>query len=93
MKLDPDFILHMIGEETVLVPVGQSAFSGMVRGNKTLGAVLELLRSETTEEKLVADMSARFSAPEGVIEKDVRDVLTQLRSIGALDESQDLKRS
>ena len=86
MKLNPNFILHTIGEETVLVPVGKSAFSGLVRGNKTLGAVLELLQTETTEEKLIADMKACFSAPEGVIEQDVQNVLAELRKIGALDQ-------
>ncbi len=86
MKLNPNYILHTIGEETVLVPVGKSAFSGLVRGNKTLGAVLELLQTETTEEKLIADMKACFSAPEGVIEQDVQNVLAELRKIGALDQ-------
>ena len=85
MTLNKDFLLHNIGEETVLVPTGTAAFSGIVRGNKTLGAVLEQLRTETTEEEIVRALCARFDAPKDVIEKDVRRVIDELNKIGALD--------
>ena len=86
MKLNESFLIHTAGDETVLVPVGGSAFSGIVRGNKTLGAVLGLLRNETTEAAIVAAMRARFDASEGAVERDVAKVLSELRAIGALDE-------
>lgn len=86
MKLKPEFITHTTPTESVLVPAGGSAFSGLVRGNKTLGAILTLLQEETTEEQLVAAMRARFDAPAGVIEADVQKALEQLRGIGALHE-------
>lgn len=86
MKLNNAFLLHNTGTEAILVPTGEAEFSGVVRGNKTLGAVLELLREEITEEALVAAMKARFSAPEGAIEADVARALAELRGIGALDE-------
>lgn len=85
MKLNKDFILHISGGETVLVPTGNAKFSGVVRGNKTLGAVLELLKEETTEEAIVAAMKARFDAPEEVIVRDVEKALSSLRRIGAID--------
>ena len=85
MTLNKDFLLHNIGEETVLGPTGKAAFSGIVRGNKTLGAVLEQLRTETTEEEIVRALCARFDAPKDVIEKDVRRVIDELNKIGALD--------
>ena len=86
MKLNSQFLLHNTGDEYVLVPLGGTSFSGVVRGNKTLGAVLGLLQKETTQEKIVAAMKARFEAPEGAIERDVEKVLSELRRIGALDE-------
>lgn len=86
MKLNKEFLLHNTGDETVLVPTGKADFSGVVRGNKTLGTVLELLRKDTTEEEIIAAMKARFEAPEGGIEQDVARVLAELRKIGALDE-------
>ena len=86
MKLSKDFILHTTDGETILVPVGNAKFSGVVRGNKTLGAVLELLRDETTEEKIVAAMKARFDAPEEIISRDVQKALGELRKIGVIEE-------
>ncbi len=86
MKLNKNFILHVAGGETVLVPVGNASFSGIVRGNKTLGAVLGLLEKETTEAEIVAAMKQRFDAPEDVIARDVKKALEGLRKIGALDE-------
>ncbi len=85
MKLNREFLLHSAGGETVLVPTGAADFSGVVRGNRTLGAMLELLRTETSEAELVAALRARFDAPEGAVERDVKTVLDELRRIGALD--------
>ena len=86
MKLNKDFILHVSDGETVLVPTGNAKFSGVVRGNKTLGAVLELLQEEKTEEEIIASMKARFDAPEEIIARDVKKALDGLRRIGAIDE-------
>ena len=86
MKLSQKFLLHNTNDETILVPAGSADFSGIVRGNKTLGAVLELLKTDTTEADIIDAMKQRFDAPEGAIEQDVKTVLNELRKIGALDE-------
>ena len=85
MKLSKEFILHTANGETVLVPTGNAKFSGIVRGNKTLGAVLELLQKDTTEAQIVEAMKQRFDAPEEMIARDVRKALEALEKIGALD--------
>lgn len=86
MKLKKDFISHDIGSESLLVPVGGAAFSGLVRGNQTLGAILTLLKDDTSEEAVIAAMTQRFDAPGEIIARDVKRALSELRSIGALDE-------
>ncbi len=86
MKLKKEFITHDTGKESLLVPTGSADFSGLVRGNKTLGAILALLKEDTTEEAIVAAMKERFDAPEDVIVRDVKKALAELRKIGALDE-------
>ena len=86
MKLNKEFLLHNTGSESILVPYGSAGFSGVVRGNKTLGAVLELLKEETTETEMISVLKNRFDAPDGAVEKDVAKVLAELRRIGALDE-------
>ena len=86
MKLKAEFITHVTGTEALLVPTGGAGFSGLVRGNKTFGAVLELLKQNTTEAAIVAALKERFDAPDGAIEADVKRALSELRKIGALDE-------
>ena len=86
MKLKKKFVVYQSGGESMLIPAAGAGFSGLVKGNKTLGAVLNLLKQEITEEEIVAAMVARFDAPEDVIAADVKKVLSELRKIGALDE-------
>lgn len=69
-----------------MVSTGGSDFSGVVRGNKTTGVILELLKKDTTQEEIVAAMEDRFDAPAATIAQDVERVLGELRKIGALDE-------
>ena len=69
MKLKRDFIIHDTENETLLVPVGNADFSGLVKGNRTFKAILEFLREGGTEEELVNRMSARFDASEELIRR------------------------
>ena len=86
MKLKNDFISHETGDEFLLVPVGGASFSGIVRGNRTLGAIVGLLKADTTEDDIVRALAARFDGPEEKIRSDVRRAVAELRRIGALDE-------
>ena len=86
MKLKKEFITHDTEEESLLVPTGNAGFSGLVKGNRTLGAILALLKEDTTEEVVVAAMKQRFDAPEEIIARDVKKALAELRKIGAIDE-------
>jgi len=86
MKLKPEFITYNANGESMLVPTGDAEFSGLVKGNRTLGAILELLKQDTDEAAVVTAMLARFDASEEIIAADVRKAITELRNIGALDE-------
>jgi hypothetical protein len=86
MKLNKNYIIHKTDSETILVPTGEADFAGIVRGNLTLDAILELLKQETDEAAVMAVMKARFDAPDEVITGDVKKALAELRKIGALDE-------
>lgn len=86
MKLKKEFIPHETGSESLLIPTGGAGFSGLVKGNKTLGVILGLLTEDTTEEKIIAAMKERFDAPEEVIAADLQKALSALCKIGALDE-------
>ncbi len=86
MKLNENYIVHIDGGETLLVPTAEASFSGIVRGNKTLGLILELLEQEITRDEIVRTLSDRFESEDGEIENDVDSVLKRLREIGAVDD-------
>ena len=85
MKIKDSFISHESDGESMLIPTGDAAFSGIVKGNATLGAIVELMQVETTEEEVVDKMCARFDAPREVIARDVHKVVEELTKIGAID--------
>lgn len=86
MKLNKDFIYRKVGSDSVLVPVGSSSFSGMVKGNATTGELIECLKEDMTEEQMVDRMVEKYDAPRDVIANDVAKVLAKLREIGAIEE-------
>jgi len=85
MKLKKDFISHNTDTETLLVAAGGAEFTGIVRGNKTFGTILELLKKDRSRDEIVNAMRTKYDAPEGAIEKDVDRAIRELRKIGALE--------
>ena len=86
MRLNEKFLTHTSGDESYLVPSWNLEFRGLVKGNESLGEVIELLKTDTTEAKIIEAMRKRYNAPEGTIEFDVRKALEVLRSVGAIIE-------
>ncbi len=86
MKLKKEFIVHNTGDESILVPTGNADFSGIVKGNKTVGFIFDCLKEDITRDEIVAKMRDEFDAPAGAIERDVDKLLNELRGIGALNE-------
>lgn len=86
MKLKESFIVQNIEDTQYLVAVGENAFSGLVKNNKTAAVIVDLLKTDTTEDAIVDAMFDRFDAPREVIASDVAEVIGKLRSIGAIEE-------
>ena len=86
MKIKDSFITHESDGESMLIPTGDAEFSGIVKGNSTLGVIIGLLMEETTEDEVIDKMAARFDAPREVIARDVQKVIGELKRIDALDE-------
>lgn len=84
MKLREDFITQDIDDTQFLVPVGAESFNGIVRSNETAAFIVNCLKEETTEERIVDAMCERYDAPRDVIASDVARVIETLRGIGAL---------
>jgi len=86
MKLKKEFIVHSTGDESILVPTGAANFSGIVKGNKTVGFIFDCLRTETTRDEIISKLKEAFDAPAGAVKRDVDKTLDELRGIGAIDE-------
>ena len=66
--------------------MGNESFSGLVKGNKTAAFIVDLLKEDTTEDKIVDAMCAKYNASREEIASDVSMVLGKLRSINAIEE-------
>jgi len=86
MKLNKSFIHHQLDGQAVIVPTAGSGFHGLVQGNKTLSAIAECLKVDTTEERIVDTLCARFDGDRDLIKADVAEALRRLKEIGAIDE-------
>ncbi len=85
MKLKQGFITHNTGDEHILLSVGESGFSGLVRSNETAAFIVEQLKNDTTLEALVDAMLAEYDVDRARAEAGVRAVLEKLESIGAIE--------
>ena len=85
MKLKDTYITHESDGEQILLDTS-SSFAGLIRNNKTAAFIVECLKEETTQEKIVEAMFEKYDAPKDVLAKDVSDVIEKLRKVGALDE-------
>lgn len=88
MKLKDGFITYETDGEQIMVAAEASdeVFHGLVRSNKTAAFIVDCLKNETAFENIVDAMANKFDAPKDIISKDVQEIISQLRSIGAIDE-------
>ncbi len=86
MRLNPQFVTQDIDGTQFLIALGDQKFKGIVRNNRTAAFIVNMLKEETTQEKIVSAMREKFDAPLEMISEDVAEVLRTLRSIGALEE-------
>lgn len=85
MKLKSTFITHMSGNEQLMISAGGD-FNGMVRSNSTAAEIIDMLKTETTREKIIMAMLEKYEVEESVLSLDVDKVIDALRGIGAIDE-------
>lgn len=89
MKLARGFITHTVGDRQMMVAAGPAAerFHGMVQSNATAAFIIDCLKKPTSEEAIIRAVMNRYTGAElQTVTGDVHEILTRLRSIGALDE-------
>ncbi len=90
MKIKSGFILHAVGGEQVVVPVGARTrdFKGMIRLNETGAFLWQQMSSEFTRESATAALLAEYDVTEEVAVASVDKFIGILRE-GNLLESAD----
>ena len=89
MKLKEDYILYNASDdETIAVATGDEAenFKGLLRANKTAGAIMEFLKEDVSLDDLVSKMAERFDADKETIKEDIKEIIEKLKEIGAIEE-------
>lgn len=86
MKLKNEMLTHMIDDSQIMVSTDKNVFSGIVTSNSTAAYIVDLLKDDTTPEKIKKALCEKYDAPEDVISKDVDTIIEKLRSIGVIEE-------
>ena len=85
MKLKNSFVSHNTNNEQVLV-AADGSFNGIIKSNSTAGFIIDCLKQDTDENKIVDLMAEKYNAPKDIIARDVHGVIEKLKTIGAIEE-------
>lgn len=86
MKLNIEAEIIDIGGQLTLIPVDCGEKKLVLQMNETTAEILELLKEETTEDKIVEALQKMYDASESDIRRSVRKVIEHLRKDGLLTE-------
>ncbi len=88
MKLNPDFILKKLNNESVVVATGEASkkFYGIINVNETCAFLLENLKEDKTEEELADILAKEYEIDIETAKQDVADFIKSALDAGILDE-------
>ena len=86
MKLKNEMLTHMMDDSQIMVSTDKNVFSGIVTSNSTAAYIVDLLKEDTTPEKIKQALFEKYDAPAEIISQDVDDIIEKLRSIGVIEE-------
>ena len=88
MKTKEDFILRKVGDETVVVAVGDSVvtFNAMLKLNESSEMLFTLLQAGATREELAQKLLSEYDIDEATARKDADAFVEQLLELGVISE-------
>lgn len=88
MKIKSDFEIVNIDDDYMLVPVGDQieSFKGTVILNEVTAYLLEKMRVDRTIEELIKLLTSEYDVDEITAQRDLAELLNEMRKIGILDE-------
>lgn len=86
MKINKDFMIREIADETVLVATRQASqnFNGMISINEVGSFILHNIEECKCEDELVSKVLGEFEVGENTAREDVREFVDQLIKIGVV---------
>ena len=87
MKIKDGFMLREIGNQTVVVAVGEASksFNGIIRLNPTGKFLWEKLSSQTDGNALLSAMLDEYNIDEETAKKDIAAFVSKLKGAGILE--------
>ncbi|MHB0999052.1 MAG: PqqD family protein [Armatimonadota bacterium] len=87
MKIKEGFFLRTIGEEAVVVPVGQRVvdFNGLISLNDTGKFIWECLKEDSTEESLVTALMEEYDVDIEQARQDVSAYIEELQRLSVIE--------
>jgi len=87
MKLNPKFLTHVTKGEHYMISTSNTKFKGIVKNNETAAFIIECLKTDTTESAITDKLMKEYKdADRPTVERDVANIISKLRSIGAIVE-------
>lgn len=86
MKIKEGFVISRVGDKTVAVASGALSreFHGMITLNESGKLLFDLLRNDTTEERLIKALVDEYGITTEQAQRDVTAFLTGIRNAGLL---------
>lgn len=87
MKRKADFMLHKVGGNDILVPLGAQVLSrnGVIILNPTAACVWEMLSQERSLDELATAVAERFDVAPGTARNDVQTFVDEIMQLKLLE--------
>lgn len=84
MKLNKDFMIRHIANETIVVPTGDASqnFNGMITLNGVASFIVENIEQCKSEDELIEKMLEEFEIDKDTLRNDAMEFLEQLLKVG-----------
>lgn len=88
MKLKNGIVTNSIDGESFAIATGEAAkeFNGLVKNNPSAAFIFELLKTEQTEDSIVAAMLEKYEVDEPTVRADVQELLSLLKSKNLIED-------
>ncbi len=88
MKLKDGIVTNSIDGESFAIATGKAAreFNGLIKNNPSAAFIFELLKTEQTEDSIVAAMLEKYDVDESTVRADVKELLELLKSKNLIEE-------